>query len=69
LRGKRLSIQPWELPKPVVDPKKRSKMEVDADHGLWGFFNKDKTLLSEPQEDSNHGELSRHGNVNSEHQY
>jgi hypothetical protein len=59
LRGKRLSIQPWELPKPVVDPIKRSKLEVDADHGLWGFFNKDKTLLSEPQEDSNHGKISR----------
>jgi large subunit ribosomal protein L47 len=58
LRGKRLSIRPSELPKPVTDPKLRSKIEVDPNHGLWGFFNKQKTLLSNPEDDSNHGESS-----------
>lgn len=43
------------LPQPVLDPKKRSKVQVDEDHGLWGFFNKGKTVLSTPEEDVAHG--------------
>jgi large subunit ribosomal protein L47 len=61
LRGKRLVIDPSELPKPVVDPKLRSKLEGDPDHGLWGFFNQEKTLLSKPEADSAHGKSSQHG--------
>ncbi|KAF2424487.1 MRP-L47-domain-containing protein [Tothia fuscella] len=55
LRGKKLSITPDQLPEPVFDPSKRSKIETDPDHGLWGFFNKDRTLLSLPQDDTEHG--------------
>lgn len=43
------------LPQPVLDPSKRSKVQVDEDHGLWGFFNKAKTVLSTPEEDQAHG--------------
>lgn len=38
-----------------MDPKKRSKMPVDPDHPLWGFFNQQKTILSTPEEDDAHG--------------
>ena len=47
----------WELPQPVLDPKKRSKIDVDANHGLWGFFNKSRKALSTPKEDSERGTL------------
>lgn len=40
------------LPQPVLDPKRRSKVQVDPNHGLWGFFNKNKKVLTPPQEDS-----------------
>ena len=43
------------LPKPVLDPEQRSKVEVDPDHGLWEFFNEERTALSTPLELSNHG--------------
>ncbi len=45
------------LPKPVLDPKKRTKVETDPNHGLWGFFNK-KRLLSTPEMDASHGMTS-----------
>ena len=47
------------LPQPVLDPKKRSKLQVDEHHGLWGFFNKDKKSLSTPEEDHAHGMFER----------
>lgn len=43
------------LPVPVMDPKRRSKITVDNEHGLWGFFNKDKTALSTPEQDASCG--------------
>ena len=43
------------LPKPILDPDQRSKVEVDPNHGLWEFFNEDRTALSTPLELSNHG--------------
>ncbi|KAI4131054.1 MAG: hypothetical protein LQ347_003135 [Umbilicaria vellea] len=43
------------LPQPILDPSKRSKVQVDDNHGLWGFFNKGKTVLSTPEEDQAHG--------------
>jgi len=55
LRGKRLAIKPEDLPVPVLDAAKRTKLECDPDHGLWGFFNREKTLLATPEEDSQHG--------------
>lgn len=39
-----MSKQP--LPQPVLDPTKRSKIPVDSNHGLWGFFNKNRKALS-----------------------
>lgn len=43
-----MSKQP--LPQPVLDPTKRSKIPVDSDHGLWGFFNKNRKALSTPED-------------------
>lgn len=43
------------LPQPVLDPNKRTKIKTDDNHGLWGFFNSQRTSLSTPEEDSAHG--------------
>ncbi|KAL9044821.1 MAG: hypothetical protein Q9214_002069 [Letrouitia sp. 1 TL-2023] len=43
------------LPQPVLDPERRSKVEIDQSHGLWGFFREDKKLLSTPEEASQFG--------------
>ncbi|KAL8993878.1 MAG: hypothetical protein Q9169_006017 [Polycauliona sp. 2 TL-2023] len=40
----------YPLPVPVLDPEKRSKVSVDENHGLWGFFRPDKKALSTPEE-------------------
>lgn len=45
-----MSAEP--LPVPVLDPKRRSQIIVDKDHGLWGFFNKERTALSTPEQDA-----------------
>ncbi|KAI9795150.1 MAG: 54S ribosomal protein L4 mitochondrial [Peltula sp. TS41687] len=50
-----LSVSKVPLPQPVLDPSKRSKFQVDENHGLWGFFNKQRTTLSTPEDDSAHG--------------
>ena len=50
-----MSKQP--LPQPVLDPKRRSKITSDPNHGLWGFFNSKRTALSEIKEDNNRGML------------
>lgn len=52
-----LSVRNEPLPQPVLDKAKRSKVEVDPDHGLWQFFNKEKRILALPEEDSSHGML------------
>jgi len=41
-----VSMSKEPLPEPVLDPKKRSKIVVDENHGLWGFFNKDRKPYS-----------------------
>lgn len=51
----KLSVDVENLPKPVLDPARRSKLQVDEDHGLWGFFNKDRTPLQTPEEMHAHG--------------
>ena len=51
-----VSMSKVPLPQPVLDPKKR-KIEVAENHGLWGFFNTQKTVLSTPDEDSAHGQI------------
>lgn len=57
-----LSISKEPLPQPVLDATKRSKIEVDENHGLWGFFNKDKAPLATPEQDAGHGmkDYSKH---------
>ena len=50
-----VGMSKYPLPQPVLDPKKRSKIEVDKKHGLWGFFNEKKTLLTEPREEAKFG--------------
>ena len=47
-----LGMSRMPLPQPVL---RRSKVETDPDHGLWGFFNRDKQALSEPTAENAHG--------------
>lgn len=54
-RRQTLSVKKEDLPIPVLSPKLKSKVEVDEDHGLWGFFNKERRLLATPEEDLAHG--------------
>ncbi|KAI9720196.1 MAG: hypothetical protein M1812_003014 [Candelaria pacifica] len=49
-----LSVSNEPLPRPVLDPKKRSKVQVDENHGLWQFF-KGKKALSTPEDIAEHG--------------
>ena len=53
-----VSMSKEPLPEPVLDPKKRSKIAVDENHGLWGFFNKDKKPYSTTTEYSSYGNAS-----------
>lgn len=50
-----LSVSKEPLPKPLLDPARRSKLNVDENHGLWGFFNAQKEALSTPEQDDAHG--------------
>jgi len=50
-----LSVSKSKLPKPVLNPEKRSKVEVDPDHGLWQFFHSKEKPMNTPEEDSEHG--------------
>jgi len=43
------------LPKPVLDPAKRSKPQTDEDHGLWEFFHSKEKPMNTPEEDDEHG--------------
>jgi large subunit ribosomal protein L47 len=51
-----LSVSKLPLPQPVLDPSRRSQVLVDENHGLWQFFNKERTVLSKPEDDYAHGE-------------
>ena len=53
-----VSMSKEPLPQPVLDPEKRSKVKVDEDHGLWGFFNEKRQALSTPIEDMAFGSVS-----------
>ncbi|KAL8690166.1 MAG: hypothetical protein Q9218_004333 [Villophora microphyllina] len=44
-----LEMMKYPLPVPVLNPEKRSKVAVDENHGLWGFF-RDKKALNTPEE-------------------
>jgi len=50
-----LAMSKEPLPQPVLDPARRSKVKVDENHGLWGFFNKDKKSLTTPEQEAAHG--------------
>ncbi|KAK0268155.1 54S ribosomal protein L4 mitochondrial [Friedmanniomyces endolithicus] len=54
-KNQRLSVRVSALPQPVLDPARRSAVEVDPDHGLWGFFSKERTLISTPEEMNGYG--------------
>jgi large subunit ribosomal protein L47 len=50
-----LSVSKTPLPKPVLDESKRSKIEVDENHGLWEFFHSKEKPMNTPEEDNEHG--------------
>ncbi|PYH87733.1 54S ribosomal protein L4, mitochondrial [Aspergillus ellipticus CBS 707.79] len=50
----KLGASKYELPTPV-SPDAIGKRDPNPDHGLWGFFPKDKTALSTPAYDVAHG--------------
>ncbi|RDL33657.1 54S ribosomal protein L4, mitochondrial [Venustampulla echinocandica] len=50
-----VSVSKTPLPKPVLNPEKRSKVEVDPDHGLWQFFHSKDKPMNTPEEDHAHG--------------
>ena len=50
-----ISMSKEPLPEPVLDPEKRSKVQVNPNHGLWGFFNKERTSLTKPEDEAKHG--------------
>lgn len=43
------------LPKPVLDPERRTEDETDPEHGLWGFFAEDGEVLQPPMAIVAHG--------------
>lgn len=54
-RRQTLSVKVEDLPKPVTDAEARSVVEVDPNHGLWQFFNRERTPFSTPEESDSHG--------------
>ncbi|KAJ9635952.1 54S ribosomal protein L4 mitochondrial [Coniosporium apollinis] len=50
-----LSVKKLDLPTPVLDPSKRSKVQVDEDHGLWQFFGTERRAMALPEEVGAHG--------------
>ena len=48
-----LSKEP--LPQPVLDPTRRSKIQVNEKHGLWEFFDKEKNPFEKPEVVAAHG--------------
>lgn len=54
-RRQTLSVKKEDLPKPVLSRKLKTPVKGDPQHGLWGFFNKDRRLIATPEEDLAHG--------------
>lgn len=50
-----LSVKLSALPKPVLDPRRRSAVEVNPEHGLYDFFNADRSSMMTPKELQAHG--------------
>ncbi|EME79503.1 uncharacterized protein MYCFIDRAFT_34427 [Pseudocercospora fijiensis CIRAD86] len=55
LKKQRVSIKPEDLPKPVLDPARRTQVQTDEDHGLWEFFPPDRKSMATPEEMNEHG--------------
>nr|OQO20561.1 hypothetical protein B0A51_10437 [Rachicladosporium sp. CCFEE 5018] len=51
----KLSVDLVKLPRPVLDPSLRSTVEVDPNHGLYGFFNSTRDALMTPEQLHAHG--------------
>lgn len=49
-----LSVKVENLPKPVPQ-EEHSEVQVDPEHGLWQFFNREKTPFATPMYDQAHG--------------
>jgi large subunit ribosomal protein L47 len=52
---KQMSAAREPLPKPVLDPARRTSVETDPDHGLWEFFPPSRSTMATPAEMSAHG--------------
>ncbi|KAL4917267.1 mitochondrial 39-S ribosomal protein L47 (MRP-L47)-domain-containing protein [Aspergillus aurantiobrunneus] len=50
----KLGASKYALPKPV-SPENLEKREATPNHGLWGFFPRDRQALSTPEYDNAHG--------------
>lgn len=57
-------IAKYELPRPVLDPPARKEFKTKPNHGLWGFFNTDKTAMSSPEEELGHGRAWTYAELN-----
>ncbi|KAL1296954.1 hypothetical protein AAFC00_004557 [Neodothiora populina] len=49
-----LSVKVEDLPKPVPEVE-RSQIQVDPEHGLWQFFNRERTPFATPEYNNAHG--------------
>jgi len=54
-KSQTLSVDLANLPKPVLDPSARSEVEVDPEHGLWDFFNPERTSVATLEYQNAHG--------------
>ena len=52
---KPLSIAQYSLPVPVLNPAKRAEPQTSENHGLWGFFNEEKTPMIAPENEAAFG--------------
>jgi large subunit ribosomal protein L47 len=50
-----LSVSKYTLPEPVWNPPGRQAFKTREDHGLWGFFNEERTAMTPPEDLDAHG--------------
>ena len=55
MRKQILGASRFPVPVPVKTPERRSRVEVDPDHGLYGFFNEAREPLIAPTDLAAHG--------------
>jgi large subunit ribosomal protein L47 len=51
----RTEVYRYPLPVPVIKPERRAAFQTRPDHGLWGFFDKNKRPLLTPSQETQHG--------------